>query len=303
MPKISVIIPSYNCEKYISESVNSALKQAYPEFEILIIDDGSIDNTGKIAKEYANKNPNKIKYFYQHNQGVSAARNKGIELSKGDYIAFLDGDDIWVPEKLEKSVQFLEKYNFDWIATSFIRITKAGDKAMRRLPKDSYIPNEEANEIHQLKNGISYYPDSLIHTSTIVAKKMCFKKAGLFAEDLLIGEDTDLFLRFEETGLRGGYLDEPLSIYRYNSNGMMKSGKIDVLREFVKLAQKHVKILGAEKPIIRKSYSQFLWNISRDYYIRKQIFRTLQYALLSNYYDFCASKVLKILKYGMKKPI
>ena len=122
MQKVSVIIPAFNCEKYISEAIDSVLNQTCQNFEIIVIDDGSKDNTGVIVREYLNKYPNKIKDFHQENKGPAAARNLGIRNAKCEYIAFLDADDLWGKEKLEKSINFLEKNNFDWICTSWFKL-------------------------------------------------------------------------------------------------------------------------------------------------------------------------------------
>lgn len=100
MPKISVIIPTYNRAHYVSQAIDSVLAQTFTDYEILVIDDGSIDNTKEVLQSYLDK----ITYIYQENKGVSAARNTGLRLARGEWIAFLDSDDIWLPEKLE--VQF-----------------------------------------------------------------------------------------------------------------------------------------------------------------------------------------------------
>lgn len=116
MPKVSIIIPTYNSAKYIHDAIESVLNQTYQDFEIIVMDDGSIDNTKKVLRSYIESK--KIRYFYQKNKGPSAARNKGIREAKGEYIAFLGADDIWHKKKLEKSINFMNIYNFDWICTS-----------------------------------------------------------------------------------------------------------------------------------------------------------------------------------------
>src|SRR5437868_7134370 len=100
MPKVSVIIPTYNRGKLITRAVNSVLNQTFNDFEIIIVDDGSKDETKNILMPYQNQKKNRIKYFYQENRGISAARNRGIKESTGEYIAFLDSDDEWVSDKL-----------------------------------------------------------------------------------------------------------------------------------------------------------------------------------------------------------
>ena len=102
MPKVSVIIPTYNRAHYICETIDSILAQTYRDYEIIVVDDGSADNTRKVLQKYDGK----VRYFYQKNRGPSAARNFGISQSQGEYIAFLDDDDLWTENKLELQIDF-----------------------------------------------------------------------------------------------------------------------------------------------------------------------------------------------------
>ena len=104
MPEISVIIPTYNYANYVRDAVESVLNQSYKEFEIIVVDDGSTDGTKKVLEPLKNR----IRYIYQENRGLPSAYNTGIKASKGEYIAFLDSDDLWLPEKLK-----LQKKYFD----------------------------------------------------------------------------------------------------------------------------------------------------------------------------------------------
>ena len=103
--KVSVAIPTYNRAHYICETIDSVLVQTYKDYEIIVVDDGSTDNTREILKRYGGK----IKYFYQANQGQASAWNYAVSQSSGEYIAFLDDDDLWFPEKLERQVEVLDK--------------------------------------------------------------------------------------------------------------------------------------------------------------------------------------------------
>src|SRR5450631_4215512 len=111
MNKVSIIMPVYNMEQFIRLAVDSVLSQTYLDYELVIIDDGSIDGSKSIAQEYINLfSPGiTIIYHYQSNQGLACARNTGIAISSGEYIALLDPDDIWLPDRLEKEVEVLDK--------------------------------------------------------------------------------------------------------------------------------------------------------------------------------------------------
>ena len=106
-PLVSVIIPNYNYGHFLAQSIDSVLAQTYPNIEIIVVDDGSSDDSAEVLMTYSDK----IKWIKQSNQGVSAARNKGTAASKGELIAFLDADDVWLPEKIEKQVRVFHAEN------------------------------------------------------------------------------------------------------------------------------------------------------------------------------------------------
>ncbi len=108
---MSIITALYNCEEYISETINSVLSQNYEKWELLIVDDCSTDNSVEIVKEFIEKDSRIKLYELKRNSGVSVARNKAIEMAKGKYIAFLDSDDLWLPDKLEKQISFMKETN------------------------------------------------------------------------------------------------------------------------------------------------------------------------------------------------
>lgn len=281
--KVTVVIPAYNCVDYIQESVNSALAQTLPPFEVILIDDGSQDNTRIVLQQFIERK--EIVYIRQNNRGPAAARNVGIKLSHGDVIAFLDGDDIWLRDKLEKSIKFMVTHRFDWVCTSMVKILENGDHFIKRIPNDSWVIDSETYEVKQLKNGLFFFSDVPIHTPTIVVRKRCFKTVGLFDENFIVGEDTDLWLRFEEAGLRGGYLDEPLTIYSYNKSSITKAKKIDGLHQHAMVAKKHALILGLNRPLIRNTYSGFLWQIADRYFENRQFIKSMKYIFKSLFYD------------------
>lgn len=200
---VSVIIPAFNAEKYILDAINSILSQTYQNYEIIVVNDGSTDNTEQIIKPYLNR----IIYLYQDNKGVAAARNTGIKASKGEYIAFLDSDDVWSPEKLSIQVKFLNDHpDFDLVYGDYGTFGENGviDKnspLTRKFPRpDGYIFQDLLLRC-------------LIFTATVMLQKKVLEETGLFDEQFSIGEDYDLWLRIAEKH-KIGYIPEVVAMYR-----------------------------------------------------------------------------------------
>lgn len=138
MPKVTIIIPVYNSEKYISNCINSILNQTYKDYEILIVNDGSSDNSQKIIDEYKVKNPNKIISINQENKGVSQTRNESILKANSKYIMFVDNDDYLDNDYIEKFVSTIESGDFDIVLGGYRRITETG-----KILKQISLKNEE----------------------------------------------------------------------------------------------------------------------------------------------------------------
>ena len=124
--KVSIITPIYNCEKFLPKTIECVINQTYTDWEMLLVDDCSPDNSAKIIKKYA-KDDNRIKYFkLDKNSGAAIARNKALEESKGRFIAYLDADDLWKSEKLEKQVEFMLKNKYPFTCTDYEKIDESG---------------------------------------------------------------------------------------------------------------------------------------------------------------------------------
>lgn len=127
---VSIIMPTYNCDKFIIKAINSVINQTYKNWELIVVDDYSMDKTYDILQNYIDKD-NRIKYFKLYkNSGAAIARNKAIEVATGKYIAFLDSDDIWIPEKLSKQIKYMEENQYNFTCTSFRRINE-NEEALR----------------------------------------------------------------------------------------------------------------------------------------------------------------------------
>ena len=179
--KVSVIIPSYNSARYVVVAVESVLAQTYRDFEILVIDDGSTDDTKEVLKKYGQS----ICYLYKPNGGVSNARNYGIEKARGKYVAFLDADDVWMPEKLNKQVALLES-NTD-VGLSYTSAIKVDEN----LETKSYI---EAKEYDDACEGLLLEMNILILSSSIARRDIVLQTNG-FDSQFSTCADKDFWLR------------------------------------------------------------------------------------------------------------
>jgi glycosyltransferase involved in cell wall biosynthesis len=200
MPTVSVVIPTYNRVKVLSRAVRSVLNQDYQDFEIIVVDDGSTDNTEELVSSFGEP---RIKYVrHEKNRGPAAARNTGIGCAKGKYVAFQDSDDEWFPQKLSRQVRVFETAaeRVGVVYTGFWRIRDSSRK---------YEPRKREKlegDIHkELLKG------NFLGTPTVLVKKECFESAGFFDEKLLHLEDWEAWLRIS-TRYEFRLLDEGLVV-------------------------------------------------------------------------------------------
>ncbi|HUL00885.1 MAG TPA: glycosyltransferase family A protein, partial [Nitrospirota bacterium] len=180
---ISVIIPTYNSDKYICEAIDSVLSQTCKDYEIIIIDDGSTDNTKNLIAE----NYPTVRYFYSKNKGVSSARNIGISIAQGEFIAFLDADDKWLPEKLEKQLALFENdHQVGMVFTENYYFDEHGLKEIKIFKRKLLMYGNIVRNI---------FLNSYVVTSTVMVRKSVFDDVGLFEEGLAIAEDDNMWMR------------------------------------------------------------------------------------------------------------
>lgn len=201
MKKVSVIVPAYNKADLTVKTAESVLSQTYKNIEVIIVDDGSTDNTRQRLSPYFDR----IRYVYKENGGACSARNLGIRLATGDYIGLLDCDDIYLPQKIEKSVAYLERNSdFGFVHTSAYLIDE--NDAILRIY--SLRENRHIGWIAKRLLSVNY-----ICNSTVVIRKSCFEKVGLFDETIFFAADWDMWLRLAEQ-YKGGYINAPFTLYR-----------------------------------------------------------------------------------------
>ena len=205
---ISVIIPTYNRAEYLKLALKSVLEQTYKNIEIIVADDGSTDNTAEVVADF---NDPQIKYFYQKNTGLPAAvRNLGLREASGDYIAFLDSDDMWLPEKLELQVEYLHKHpKYQLVYSNAWIIDENG---VREGLLDKIESSKEGKNFGELVRG------NFIPQLTVLMKREVLKKIGFFNEDPSIraAEDYEYWLRVA-LHYKIGFVKEPLAMYRVHS--------------------------------------------------------------------------------------
>lgn len=195
-PKISVIIPVFNGERFIAEAIQSVLDQDYDPLEILVIDDGSTDGTKKVVELFNGK----ITLISQANQGVAAARNAGLQRATGELITFLDSDDIWVNTKLKLQTRILnENPDVDVVFGMLLHTDFLSFDELKLI-----MPGKEKGVL-------------AISMGSSVIRKCVFDKTGLFDEEMMLGEDIDWFTRMRETGTKVFVHKEIVQFYRSNS--------------------------------------------------------------------------------------
>lgn len=227
MPNISVIIPTYNRGVFIKKTIESVLTQTYKDYEVIVVDDGSTDDTWERVKQFDDS----VRYIYQKNKGPSAARNTGILNAKGTYIAFCDSDDRFLPHKLQKQMDYIQKrpgckFAYSW----YYNVNRRGKITKLRQP--GACINKEHLQYCLLTRKFT------IRTSTVIIHKKCFEKAGLFNEKYWYSQDWDMWLRLAAY-FKGYCQQEPLSEYRlHGNNRSSKSVKIyhpEILKSTIKL--------------------------------------------------------------------
>lgn len=208
MPKVSVIIPTYNRARFVGEAIDSVLAQTYKDYEIIVVDDGSTDNTQEVLKHYGHK----IRYFRQENKGISAARNLALEKARGEYIAFLDDDDLWLPEKLEKQIDVLERNPDLAFVASETHVINGKGEIIDRFKRGK-------GDVETFENLRQQY---FVPMLTTVVRRKCLDSVGGFNPSLPICQDHDLWLRLAKI-YKFRYIDVPLAKYRMHANNITKN--------------------------------------------------------------------------------
>ena len=201
-PLVSVIVPVYNAEKYLAATLGGVIAQDYRPIEVLVVDDGSTDGSGDIARGFP-----EVRYFHQPNQGPAVARNVGIENARGELIAFLDADDTWMPTKLSLQVRYL----LDHPETTFVL-------ARQRIVLDAGVERPSwLKEELLTEDSVGYLP------STLLTRRSVFEQIGGFDPKAVPSEDADWFFRAKDAGIPMGVVQEVLLEKRVHDSNISGS--------------------------------------------------------------------------------
>jgi glycosyltransferase involved in cell wall biosynthesis len=213
MPKVSVIIPAYNAAPYLAESIESVLAQTYKDYEILVVDDGSSDETASVAKKFEPA----IKLFCQANSGPASARNLAIKHSTGEYVAFLDSDDFWTPDTLTEQVKYLDgNPQVGLVYGEAIMFTQDG-ASRQDVGKIGYTT---APTLRKLLFG------NFIPTPTVMLRRACIEKVGVLkvSSKLAVAEDYEYWLRIARNFPIAG-IARPLAYRRLHQSNLLGDGR------------------------------------------------------------------------------
>ncbi|RZK10988.1 MAG: glycosyltransferase family 2 protein [Flavobacterium sp.] len=217
---VSIIMPAFNASEFISEAIESILSQTFTEWELIVVNDGSTDPTEKIVKGYQERDK-RVRYFYQPNGRQGKARNRGIRMATGKYLAFLDADDIWTKDKLEIQIQQLESENVDLVFSDFGLINENGEVTSSSI-------GVEGGVRFGIKELILFFEQNRIPILTALAKKSSVESSGFFSEEPLIqnAEDYHLWLKMLLQNCQFRSFSNVFAYYRLHSQQNTKTDNL-----------------------------------------------------------------------------
>lgn len=222
MPRCSVIIPAYNVEGFVRESIRSALDQTYRDTEVVVVDDGSTDATPAVIDDFGHQ----IVCVRQPNRGLAAARNAALVCASGEYLALLDADDYWLPQRLERMVGYLDDNPGVGFVTSDAFLVyghhPSADRYYGSFPRCRFRPDHQEYWLNQY---------NFVFVMTVCRREL-FERHGGFDETLSTSEDWDLWLRFVAGGERVGLIPEALAAFRIRP-GSLSVGRAQMLTDAV----------------------------------------------------------------------
>lgn len=256
MPRVSAIVPCYNTAKYLPIALDSIVAQTYPDWEIVLVNDGGSDETPEIAARYRARLGERLQYIYQENRGLAGARNTAIRAARGEFYALLDADDTWLPRRLELGVAKLDANPELGMAHGGIALMDAEGKVFEyprqdpRLVSGRIAKHIYARRVHLPGN-------------TVLVRRSALDKVGLFDESLRSTEDRDLWFRLA-LEYKIGYIDEILGYYRRHPGTLTtNSGKMRATQE--RFAYKHYHSGHCTRAQLRGCLASLDWAEAEQY--------------------------------------
>ncbi|MGB7444911.1 MAG: glycosyltransferase family A protein [Coleofasciculaceae cyanobacterium] len=213
MPKVTVVIPAYNAMRYLPETMETALSQTYTDFEVLVVNDGSTDHTAEWVSQLTDS---RVRIVSQENKGLAGARNTGVANAKGEYIAFLDADDLWELTKLEKQVRCLDENPKVGLVYTWTALADQDGKSTGRVIK-SHAEGDVWKELLEF--------NMVCCGSTPLIRRSCLEAVGLFAKDVTPSDDWEMWLRLASQ-FHFGVVKEPLIRYRQHASNSSKKSQV-----------------------------------------------------------------------------
>lgn len=245
MPKVSVIIPTYNRAEFLRSAIRSVLNQTFQDFEIIVVDDASKDKTQEVVSSFSDR---RIEYIrHEINKGGSAARNTGIRMSEAEYIAFLDDDDEWLPEKLHMQVELMESSPpmVGCIYTGFSFVDRNNERVLAQR-----IPSKRGYLFNELANG-----NCIGTSSTPLLRKECFEKVGLFDERLSSNQDYDMWIQISKE-YQFECIEKVLVTYRVHEN-KVSNNQGAIMNGLEIMLQKHDELFKSNRKVHSNYYLNF----------------------------------------------
>jgi len=231
MIRVSILLCVYNAESSITECLESLERQSFKEFEIVLINDGSTDNTSDLILDFMKAGNLTIKYYEQENRGLTVSLNRAIDLAEGEYLARMDADDIAHPERLERSHKFITENNLDFMCTRAMRFNSRGDIGL--FPSQSFSVEEKALSPRLMKFG------NMFAHGTFFAKREVFKKLR-YDERFRTAQDYDFLCRLvKDQNFKQGYCDEVLYKLRVDDNSSGRAKGSSQLENAKQICREH----------------------------------------------------------------
>lgn len=244
-PLVSTIVPAFNAERYLDLAIDSILSQTYSNIEVLIVDNASTDKTADIINAYGAR----VRYLREETKGPAAARNRGLAEAQGEYIAFLDSDDLWLPDKTERQVEYLTEHpEYGVCYSHYEYIDENGELYHNTWAKHSTQTGVVFEDLlrHELQLGIG----------TMMIRRSSLHEAGNFNEKLITAEDTDLFIRLAKYN-QFGYIPGPVARYRSHKESLTKQQDVPrgTFKSLDYLVERYPELHPSMSPIMGYAYA------------------------------------------------